>query len=449
MSPVTIDAPPSKSISHRLLMVAGLADGESRLENILESRDTEQTRAVLAAGGAEIERLGPGAFRVRGAGGCLRGGASPDAPVLCDMHESGTSCRLLTALLAAGRGSFKVFGAERLHERPMAGLTTVLEQLGARFSWLGKSGCPPFVLWAEGLRGSEVVAPGEESSQYASGLLLAAPLTPGGLTLCFGGETVSSWPYLLLTLRVMAEAGIIFKVESNEAGPWESVDWRGLRGIDPAFFRIRVAPGAYCPGNYSGEGDWSSASYLLAAGALGPRPVTVRGLKRDSLQGDKVMSDILAAMGARLDWGAAGLTVSPPPDGRPLRGGEWNMGACPDLTPTVAVLAALAAGRPRICGAPHLRLTESDRINAPAGELRKIGCIIDETPDGMVITPPPGGPHLAEGTVFHTHNDHRLAMSLTLLTRRGLAANLDNPACVDKSFPNFFQIWSQLAQAKA
>ncbi len=447
MQPIIIDAPPSKSISHRLLMAAALANGESRLNNILESKDTERTRAVLAAGGAKIERVGPGAFTVRGTAGCLRGGQSPDAPALCDMHESGTSCRLITALLAAGRGDFKVFGAARLHERPMAGLTTVLEDLGARFTWLNKPEHAPFVLTAKGLRGGEVSVPGEESSQYASGLLLAAPLMDDGLTLRFSGKTVNSWPYLLLTLEVMAKAGLAFSVESNAYSPWTSVDWRSLRGIDPAVFRIRVAPGAYGAGNFFGEGDFSSASYLLAAGALGTRPITVRGLRSDSLQGDRIIADILRDMGAQLAWSETGLTAAPPPGGQPLRGGDWDMSACPDLTPTVAALAALAQGRTRIFGAAHLRLKESDRISAPAEELRKIGCVIDEQPDGMIITPPPNGPRLAAGTVFRTHNDHRLAMSLTLLTRRGLAVNLDNPACVDKSFPDFFTLWRKLEQA--
>ena len=448
MTPITLIAPPSKSISHRLLMAAALAGGESRLTNILESKDTERTRAVLMAAGVDIRRDGPGAFTVRGVAGCLRGGETIDTAVPCDMHESGTSCRLLTALLAAGSGAFNVFGATRLHERPLAGLTTVLEGLGAQFVWLGEAGYPPFTLLAHGLRGGEATVPGAESSQYASGLLLAAPLMPGGLCLRFSGDTVNSWPYLLLTLEVMAEAGIDFSVQSNGSGAWETVDWRALRGIDPAIFRILVSPGAYRAGNYVGEGDWSSASYLLAAGALGPRPVTVRGLKRDSLQGDRVIADILADMGARLNWSEEGLTVSPPPDGAPLRGGAWDMGACPDLTPTVAALAAMALGPTRIFGAAHLRLKESDRISAPAGELRKVGCLIDETPDGMVIAPPPAlrlvnGPE----TVFCTHNDHRLAMSLTLLTRRGLTVRLDNPGCVDKSFPDFVQVWRELERS--
>ena len=436
-------APPSKSISHRLLMAAALAAGESRLDNILESKDTERTMAVLTACGAEIERSGPGAFIVRGVAGQPRGSADHALPVLCDMHESGTSCRLLTAILAAGRGAFKIFGAPRLHERPMAGLTAVLQQLGAEFTWLGRPAYPPFVLQSTGLRGTEVVVPGEESSQYASGLLLAAPLMANGLTLRFAGHTVNSWPYLLLTLHIMETCGITFALESHVDGAWQSVDWRALRHIDPLSSRIRVAPGAYRAGSYLGEGDWSSASYLLAAGALGPRPVTLRGLLRDSLQGDKVIADILGDMGAQLKWSEQGLTVAPPPQGRPLRGISVNLGACPDLTPTVAVLAALAEGPTHIFGAAHLRLKESDRISAPAGELRKIGCVITEQPDGMLITPPPK-PRLPAGTIFSTHNDHRLAMSLTLLTRRGLSVNLDNPACVDKSFPDFFRIWEQL-----
>lgn len=449
MSPINLTAPPSKSISHRLLMAAALAGGESRLSHILESKDTERTLAVLNACGADINRTGPGEFSVRGCAGVLRGGESAATAVLCDMHESGTSCRLLTALLAAGRGAFKIFGASRLHERPMAGLTTVLAGLNAEFVWLGQPDYPPFILLANGLHGVEAVVPGEESSQYASGLLLAGPLAPTGLILRFSGATVNSWPYLLLTLEVMAQAGISFSVENNQAGHWVSLDWRTLRGIDPTAFRIRVEPGVYRAGDYVGEGDWSSASYLLAAGALGPRPVTVRGLKRDSLQGDRVMADILAAMGARLEWSAAGLTVAPPPNGLPLRGVSVDMGACPDLTPTVAALAAMAQGQTKIFGAAHLRLKESDRISAPAGELRKVGCHIEETPDGMIIDPPIElRPVSGPATIFSTHNDHRLAMSLTLLSRRGVRVNLDNPGCVDKSFPDFSQVWRELEQAQ-
>ncbi len=429
-------------------MAAALAGGESRLFNILESKDTERTGAVLAACGAGIGRTGAGEFKVRGVDGLLRGGDTAAAPVLCDMHESGTSCRLLTALLAAGRGYFEVFGAPRLHERPMAGLTTVLESLGAEFLWLGKEGYLPFVLPAKGLHGGEAVVPGEESSQYASGLLLAAPLMPEGLILRFEGKTVNSWPYLLLTLQAMADFGIEFEVEKNTGGAWKEVDWRALKGIDPATFRIRVEAGVYRAGEYHGEGDWSSASYLLAAGALGPQPVTVRGLRRDSLQGDRVIADILAAMGAGVSFDENGLTVSPPPDGRPLRGVGVDMGACPDLTPTVAALAAMAEGATKIYGAAHLRLKESDRISAPAAELRKVGCRIEELPDGMLITPPlslglVNGPE----TIFRTYNDHRLAMSLTLLTRRGINVKLDNPGCVDKSFPDFNKIWRQISGA--
>lgn len=449
---ISVTAPSSKSISHRLLMAAALAEGESRLSNILESKDTERTGAVLAACGVGLARAmhlqGAGLFTVQGVNGRLRGGKSLQSPVLCDMHESGTSCRLLTALLAAGSGYFKVFGAQRLHERPMAGLTTALKGLGAEFIWLGKEDYPPFVLSAGSLRGGEAVVPGEDSSQYASGLLLAAPLMPGGLSLRFAGGAVNSWPYLLLTLQVMADFGIEFAVETRKGGAWESVAWRELKGIDPALFRIRVWPGAYRAGEYNGEGDWSSASYLLAAGALGPEPVTVRGLRGDSLQGDRVIADILAAMGAGIDFNAAGLTVSPPPEGRPLRGLRVDMGACPDLTPTVAALAAMAEGPSEIYGAAHLRLKESDRISAPATELRKVGCVVEELADGMRIIPPPRLA-LASGSdgVFCTHNDHRLAMSLTLLTRRGIPVKLDNPECVDKSFPDFNKVWQEISRA--
>ena len=425
--PTVINTPPSKSHSHRLLMGAALADGESRLHNILESRDTLQTLDVLKACGADIRRVAPGEFMVRGINGAPCGGPDPAAPVLCDMHESGTSCRLLTAILAAGQGNFKIFGAPRLHERPLAGLAAVLTELGAQFTWLEKQGYPPTLLTARGLSGSRVTVPGHESSQYLSGLLMAAPLSATGLAICFDRESMQSWPYVLLTLRCLDQFGIGFSFTHDSSSPAASC--------------ITIQPGVYQAGEFTAEGDWSSVSYFLAAGALGPEPVTVKGLCADSVQGDKAILGILERMGALVYWVDGSLTVAPPEAGETLQGIEQDMGACPDLTPTVAVLAAMAQGPTRLFGAPHLRLKESDRISAPAAELRKVGCRVEEAPDGMTIYPPQ---RLQTASCFNTYNDHRLAMALSLFARRGLNVELDDPACVDKSFPEFMQLWGQL-----
>ena len=213
-----------------------------------------------------------------------------------------------------------------------------------------------------------------------------------------------------------------------------------------------MRPGAYRAGDYVVEGDWSGASYLLAAGALGLRPVRVEGLRADSLQGDRAMLDILQKMGARLSIEPDAVTVHP----SALHGVELDMGDCPDLVPTVAMLAAFAQGSTRIRNVAHLRFKESDRISAPAQELAKTGVTVDELSDGMLVhglagrgNGKPDHPSLPEGITLSAHNDHRIAMSLALLDLRQPEARvkslLDDPTVVRKSFPQFWNIWEQLA----
>jgi 3-phosphoshikimate 1-carboxyvinyltransferase len=204
-----------------------------------------------------------------------------------------------------------------------------------------------------------------------------------------------------------------------------------------------MAPsGAYRPGSHSLEGDWSSAAYLLAAGAIGPSPVLVGKLKRDSRQGDRAILDILQKMGARVSWEGSGVLAAP----KPLQGVDLDMSYYPDLVPTVLAVAAHAESASRIRNIAHLGFKESNRINALAVELRKTGCVVRVLPDGMVLTPPPGGPRQpAEGVVFSSHGDHRLAMSLVLLgLRSGFEVKLDDYACVNKSFPGFWEVWEKI-----
>jgi 3-phosphoshikimate 1-carboxyvinyltransferase len=183
------------------------------------------------------------------------------------------------------------------------------------------------------------------------------------------------------------------------------------------------------------EGDWSNASYFLAAGAVGEKPVLVRGLRRDSLQGDMAILDILARMGARVDWGPLGVTVS----GQGLHGVELSMGACPDLVPTVCAVAARASGPTTIRDVAHLRIKESDRLSACADELRKVGAEVETFEDGLTIIPRP----ITAGAAvdFCTYGDHRMAMSMSLFELAGVDVRLDNPGCVAKSFPGFWDQW--------
>ena len=458
-----VTAPASKSLSHRYCIAAALACGESSLEHVLESRDLQQTRAILMSAGARFEVVGHSGHASAQwlVTGMRRpqGGGNAAHTLSCDVHESGTTCRLLTAVLAAGQGWFRIHGAERMHERPIGELTEALSRLGAEIRHEGRPDCPPLLLHAAGLHPDRVqgdITLGmDASSQYFSGLLLAAPLCPSPLTITLGGSKAVSWPYVGLTLQCLEDFGQRFTVETRPApdGTWQALPgqaWRELRQATPGCLRITVQPGAYRPGRHVIEGDWSGTSYLLAAGAVGRHPVRVAALLRDSLQGDRAMLDILRRMGARVEADENGVTVYP----SALHGVQLDMGDCPDLVPTVAVLAGFAQGSTRIGNVAHLRLKESDRLRAPAEELRKTGVMVDELSDGLLIHGLAGrsfglkAPVLPDEVALCTHNDHRMAMSLALLSLRDTTINmrerLDNPAVVDKSFPDFWQCWEQI-----
>ena len=438
---ITLQAPASKSVSHRTLIAASLAQGTSLVHHALASADLERTRDILHTAGAVMEDLGVGSWRVQGMSGGPAGGG--DTPADCYVGESGTTCRLLTAVLAAGRGSFRIHGVERMHERPIGALTTALQHLGARVDFEGKTGYPPFVLTTHGLSGGDVDMSVDESSQFLSGLLLAAPFCPAPLRISLTGKKVVSWPYVGLTLQVMEDFGIRFAVEVKHDDQWKPVDWKSVTKAVPGLLRITVNPGSYKSGEYRVEGDWSGASYLLAAGAVGKEPVLVTGLRADSLQGDRVILDILKNMGASVDIGSNGILVSP----SPLSGITVDMGACPDLVPTVAMTAAFAAGETRMENIAHLRLKECDRISACAAELSRIGVAVEEGPDYLIVHGmAPDVPSIPEGTVFRTYNDHRIAMASSLLgLGRRQRVVVDDPAVVRKSFPEFWNVWSALS----
>lgn len=460
-----VTAPASKSLSHRYCIGAALSGGRSELFHVLESRDLQQTRAILTACGARFDSLSRDG--ATSAGWLVTGMRRPQGgdeahPLPCDVHESGTSCRLLTAVLAAGQGCFRIHGAPRMHQRPIGELVEVLRTLGVAVSYEQTEGCPPLLLSTTGLQpalaNGRVQLSMETSSQYFSGLLLAAPLAPAPLTVELIGQKAMSWPYVGLTLQCLEDFGIRFTVETRPAPDapdalWQVLpgsSWRSLREAVPGCLRITVQPGRYQPGQHTIEGDWSGASYLLAAGAVGRHPVRVQGLRQDSLQGDRAIVDILRRMGARVDTDDSGITVYP----SRLHGVQLDMHHCPDLVPTVAVLAGFAQGSTRIDNVAHLRHKESDRLRAPAEELAKTGVVVDELHDGLLIHGLGGRsfglrePVLPDEVALSTHNDHRMAMSLSLLSLRDSAINirerLDNPSVVDKSFPDFWQCWEQI-----
>ncbi len=447
MHPILIPAPPSKSLSHRFLIAAALAKGESHLNTVLDCDDTARTCEILTGLGARFTHHAH-SITVHG----ITEKASPSQSVhSCFVGESGTTCRLLTAILAARQGQFRVHGAQRMHERPIKALTDALIQLGAQITFEQENGNPPFLLNAHGLDASSlpdatVHINCDTSSQYLSGLLLAAPLGKG-LCIELAGNRVVSWPYVSLTLETLERFGIPFQVFTRTSGTWQPQAWRTLTQAEPGNIRFSIEKAPYHAGTYTVEGDWSSSSYFLAAGAIGPHPVTVQGLDQNSLQADRALLAIIEEMGGIVRREATGITILP----SPLHGIEIDMGHCPDLVPTVATLATHAVGATIIRGVAHAQTKESNRLHAPAQELAKLGAVVIVTTDGMVVAPPPMGltPPKAD-TVFCTHNDHRMAMSLSLLGLPGMRGKtgfpivLDNPDCVTKSFPQFWQLWQKV-----
>ncbi|MDD4952045.1 MAG: 3-phosphoshikimate 1-carboxyvinyltransferase [Desulfovibrionaceae bacterium] len=432
--PVSVNAPASKSLSHRALMAAALARGESVVENLLVSQDTERTVSCLAACGAAFKNEDR-RVQVRG---IPEERKAPDQVVDLDMGESGTSCRLLTAVAAAVGGRFRVFGRGRLHQRPVGELARALEGLGVGFVWEGEPNFPPFIMESRGFEAGQVDISLEESSQYLSGLLMASCLAKGPVTVSVVGQKAVSWPYVALTLKTMEDFKIAFRAEVLEREAWVQVPWRSIRAVEPGRLRFVVLPGRPSACAYRVEGDWSNGSYFLAAGAVGPAPVTVKGLAVGSLQGDRAILDILTRMGAGAKWDEQGVAVMP---GK-LSGQELTMGRCPDLVPTVAVVAAFADGPTTIRNVAHLRIKESDRLEVLAAEIAKTGCRTALLDDGIVIEPAP----LPAGRRidFATRGDHRMAMSLALFGLAGIDARLDDPGCVAKSFPDFWDEWAKV-----
>ena len=440
--PIVIDAPPSKSLSHRTLIAAALANGTSAISSVLDSDDITRTRGCLTACGASIKEKN-GTLIVTGMedgprGGNADGKHKDEEPHELFMHESGTTCRLMTAVAAAGHGTFRVHGAPRMHERPMGELTSALAKLGSTFKYENEEGFLPFVMTSKGYTKKTVDITLEESSQYLSGLLLGAPLAGHETVINVTGKKAVSWPYVALTLRIMEDFKAGFTVEVKRNKKWQAVPWRSVKGATPGQIRFVVQPTGYDCSDYKVEGDWSNASYFLAAGAVGKRPVLIKGLAADSLQGDRAIMDILSQMGASIQVNFNGILVEP----APLRGIRVDMGRCPDLVPTVAAVAAFASSPTTIENVAHLRIKETDRLAACAEEVARTQAITEIVDDSLIVRP--GRLPKGHAVDFTTYGDHRMAMSMSIFELAGIEVNLDNPACVGKSFPGFWDEWKKI-----
>jgi 3-phosphoshikimate 1-carboxyvinyltransferase len=402
----TIRPPGSKSITNRALICAALADGHSTLSGALDSEDTRVMVQALQRLGIAVEHDAAAAtIRIAGCGGEL-----PQAEASLYAANSGTTVRFLTAMLTLGCGTYRLDGAPRMQERPIEDLLMALRQLGADVvSELG-TGCPPVVVRANGLPGGRATVAGDISSQFLSGLLMAAPYADADVELVVEGPLVSL-PYVEMTLAVMRSFGVQVEIE------------------EPSRYAI-PAPQHYRARAYAIEPDASAASYFFAAAAITQGEVTVEGLSRDSLQGDVAFCDCLEHMGCRVRYGQDRITVV----GRPLRGIEVDMNDISDTVQTLAAVALFADGPTTICNVAHIRHKETDRIHALAVELRKLGAEVEEHGDGLKITPRP-----LHGAEIDTYNDHRMAMSLALVGLAVPGVVIHDPGCTAKTYPDFFR----------
>jgi 3-phosphoshikimate 1-carboxyvinyltransferase len=410
----TVRLPGSKSISNRALLLAALADGATSLGGVLEADDTARMLDALRALGVDWTRSGAGEYTVRGVDGAL-----PVRRAELFLGNAGTAFRPLTAALSLAGGTYRLAGVPRMHERPIGDLVDALRALGAEIAYLGRAGYPPLEIRpaGPGLRDATTVR-GDVSSQFLSALLMALPLAGRPVAVEVAGELVSK-PYVEITLDLMRRFGVALERDG----------WR--RFATPAGARYRS------PGRLEVEGDASSASYFLAAGAIGGGPVRVAGVDESSIQGDVRFVEVLRAMGAAVAFGPGWIEVR---GRRPLRPIDADLNHIPDAAMTAAVLALFADGPSTIRNVASWRVKETDRLAAMATELRKLGAQVEEGPDFLRVAPPA---KLLPATI-DTYDDHRMAMCFSLVALGGVPVRINDPQCVAKTFPDYFQVFAGL-----
>ena len=434
--------PGSKSISNRVLLLAALSEGCTEVHDLLASDDTRVMLDALRQIGCEVHEHGRSA-RITGLGG-----RAPRSPASLFLGNAGTAMRPLTAALALLGGRFELSGIPRMHERPIGDLVDALRQLGCRIDYAGQPGYPPLrIEQAAGVPPLALEAPirvrGDVSSQFLTALLLALPLVAGqqAVTIEVTGELISK-PYIAITLALLARFGI-------------AVQQDGARFVIPAGSRYRS------PGQIHVEADASSASYFIAAGALhtrasgqngtkndsaNPQPgLTIEGLGEQAIQGDIRFVDAARAMGAAIDSGPNWLRVRP--GAWPLKAIDLDCNHIPDAAMTLAMLALYADGPSTLRNIASWRVKETDRIAAMSTELRKLGAQVQEGADFIRITPPTHW----QAASLHTYDDHRMAMcgSLAAFNPARLPVRIEDPKCVAKTFPDYFETLFSVAQPAA
>ncbi|MCS6945720.1 MAG: 3-phosphoshikimate 1-carboxyvinyltransferase [Sutterellaceae bacterium] len=403
--------PGSKSISNRALLLAALADGQTTLTGLLDAEDTRVMIEALRSLGVRVHTDGDAA-RVAGCGGVF-----PQRRAELFLGNAGTAMRSLTAALAFAGGHYRLDGVARMRERPIGDLVEALNRVGARIRYEGRSGYPPLAIEPAPAPDTDTIeVKGEVSSQFVSGILMAAPAfaSAAGLRVRVPGALISQ-PYVTMTVALMQRFG----VQVKRTGAQEFI-------VPRARYRT--------PGCLAVEGDASAASYFLALGAIAGGPVRVTGVGRGSLQGDIAFADLLAAMGARIVWGEDFIEAA----AAPLAGIEYDCTAIPDAAMTAAIVALFARGRTRLCGIGSWRVKETDRIAAMAAELAKLGAPVRHGADWLAIE----GPVAVRAATIDTYDDHRIAMCFALAAAGGVPMRIRAPGCVAKTFPRYFEVLS-------
>jgi 3-phosphoshikimate 1-carboxyvinyltransferase len=421
----SVRVPGSKSLTNRVLLTAALANGITVLRNALFSDDSNYFAGALQQLGFDV-RLDPFQSEITVAG---QGGLIPARSAELFIGNAGTAARFLTAFLTLGNGNYTLDGDERMRERPIGDLVSALEQLGAKIvscqSHSGKGPtidrsqtiCPPLHISASGLPGGRAEIAGNISSQYLSGLLMVAPYAHNQVEIRLATELISK-PYVDLTLGVMSDFGV-------------EVTRKGDKGfvIDPAEYQSKTT--------YSIECDASAASYFFAAPAILGGRVRVENINRRSKQGDIAFLAILQKMGCTVTEGREYVEVAGPVS---LRGVDVDMQDISDTAQTLAVIAPFAVSPTHIGGIGFVRTKESNRISDTCTELRRLGVEVKEHPDGLTIQPS----EAIRPASIHTYNDHRMAMAFALIGLRVPGVIIENPACVSKTFPDYFRVLETL-----
>ena len=412
--------PGSKSISNRMLLLAALADGTTQLRNVLSADDTDRMMDALAKLGVRFDHdAATHRCVVQGIGGHF-----PNTRAELFLGNAGTAFRSLTAVLALRGGDYELKGIQRMHERPIGDLVDALRELGCDVRYLGTERFPPLAIGAiGGSAGRDVRIRGDVSSQFISALLIALPLARDAATrsttIALSTPLISR-PYVAMTTKLMERFGV--RVES-----------------DTERFTVPAGQTYRSPGTIDVEGDASTASYFLAAGVLGSGPVRVTGVGRDSIQGDVAFADVLASQGADTRFGDNWIEARA---GTRLRGGTIDCVAIPDAAMTLAVTALFATNPTRLVNIGSWRIKETDRIAAMSHELATLGAHVKSGGDWIEIAPL----SIAKTAAVDTYDDHRMAMSLSLAAFAGVPITINDPGCVAKTFPDYFDALRSVAR---